>query len=121
MKGGDVIIFRALKALKSIGALDTLNDHGGDDRRRGGCRPATRGRAQSARDAAKARRGDWIRRRRGDPAHCRGRAGCGSTSWKLEVTGVTGHSSQIFGPDLGAGAIYEASRIPTNVPPIGCP
>jgi len=35
----------------------------------------------------------------------------GSVTWTLEVTGVPAHSSQIFQPEVGAGAIYEAARI----------
>ena len=35
----------------------------------------------------------------------------GINSWTLEVTGETGHSSAIFGPDRGSGAVYEAARI----------
>src|SRR6185503_17032066 len=46
----------------------------------------------------------------GNPAHAV-TARRGTTSWRLETTGVTGHSSQVFGADLGAGAIYEAARI----------
>jgi glutamate carboxypeptidase len=38
-----------------------------------------------------------------------GRRGAGS--WTLEVTGETGHSSQIFGEKLGSGAVFEAARI----------
>jgi glutamate carboxypeptidase len=34
-----------------------------------------------------------------------------STTWHLETTGLSGHSSQIFGPRLGYGAIYEMARI----------
>jgi glutamate carboxypeptidase len=34
-----------------------------------------------------------------------------STTWHIETTGVSGHSSQIFGDRLGYGAIYELSRI----------
>ena len=32
-------------------------------------------------------------------------------SWRLETTGLSGHSSQIFGDKLGYGAIYEMARI----------
>ena len=32
-------------------------------------------------------------------------------SWTLTTTGVTAHSGQIFKPEVGAGAVYEASRI----------
>jgi glutamate carboxypeptidase len=35
----------------------------------------------------------------------------GTSSWKLEVTGKTGHSSQIFRAELGYGANYELARI----------
>ncbi len=38
-----------------------------------------------------------------------GRRGAGS--WRLETTGETGHSSQIFSPAMGNGAIFEAARI----------
>jgi len=34
-----------------------------------------------------------------------------STTWHLETTGLSGHSSQIFGDRLGDGAIYELARI----------
>ena len=34
-----------------------------------------------------------------------------STSWTLRTTGQTGHSSGIFAPHLGYGAIYEMARI----------
>ncbi|RMH11106.1 MAG: M20/M25/M40 family metallo-hydrolase, partial [Gemmatimonadetes bacterium] len=37
----------------------------------------------------------------------------GSTGWRLEVTGTPAHSSQLFQPEVGAGAIYEAARILT--------
>jgi glutamate carboxypeptidase len=35
----------------------------------------------------------------------------GATSWHLRVTGTTAHSSQIFQPEVGAGAVFEAARI----------
>ncbi len=34
-----------------------------------------------------------------------------STSWTLKTTGVSGHSSQVFGERLGFGAIYEMARV----------
>jgi glutamate carboxypeptidase len=34
-----------------------------------------------------------------------------STTWHLETSGLSGHSSQIFGQRLGYGAIYEMARI----------
>ena len=38
----------------------------------------------------------------------------GFTGWELRVTGRPAHSSQIFRADIGAGAIYETSRILTS-------
>jgi glutamate carboxypeptidase len=35
----------------------------------------------------------------------------GSSSWTLEVTGLTGHSSGIFNERMGSGAIFEMARI----------
>jgi glutamate carboxypeptidase len=35
----------------------------------------------------------------------------GSMSWEIEVQGATGHSSGIFSSAMGAGSVYEASRI----------
>ena len=37
-----------------------------------------------------------------------------SSGWELTVTGLPAHSSQIFTSKIGAGAIYEASRILTG-------
>jgi glutamate carboxypeptidase len=34
-----------------------------------------------------------------------------STNWAITATGVTGHSSAVFGPVLGYGAAYELARI----------
>ena len=35
----------------------------------------------------------------------------GASTWKLSVSAKTGHSSGIFGDELGSGAIFEAARI----------
>jgi glutamate carboxypeptidase len=35
----------------------------------------------------------------------------GDESWTLRTTGTPAHSSQIFTPEVGAGAVYEASRV----------
>ena len=111
MKGGNVVMLQALKALKAAGVLDPMNIivvMTGDEEAMG--RPLSRARealVQAAKGAAIAigfEDGD------GDPTHAV-TARRGSTGWQLTVTGTTGHSSQVFGSDLGAGAIYEASRI----------
>jgi glutamate carboxypeptidase len=111
MKGGDVIILQALKALRAAGQLDSMNIvvvMTGDEEAPG--RPLSRARAalvEAARGAALAmgfEDGD------GDPAHAVV-ARRGTTSWQLTVTGTPAHSSQVFQPEVGAGAIFEAARI----------
>ena len=111
MKGGDVIIVQALKALKSAGLLASMNitivmtgDEESGGRPLAVAREALVSAAKGAAAAIGFEDGD------GDPAHAVV-ARRGATNWRLDVTGATGHSSQVFGPDLGAGAIYEAARI----------
>lgn len=109
MKGGNVILLQALKALNSAGVLkDTrlivmLTGDEGDSA-----------------DPVEISRGDMVRAaKRSDIAlsfegtvnntATVGRRG--ASSWKLEIEAKTGHSSQIFRDGMGNGAIFEASRI----------
>ena len=111
MKGGDVVMILALQALKSAGLLDRMNVTvvmTGDEEAPG--RPLTVARAALVAAATGASAAIAFEDGDGDPSHAVV-ARRGTTSWELAVTGTTGHSSQVFGPDLGAGAIYEASRI----------
>jgi glutamate carboxypeptidase len=39
----------------------------------------------------------------------------GVNGWTLEVHGETGHSSQVFGEELGSGAVYELRAHPCGV------
>ncbi|MCE7990724.1 MAG: M20 family metallopeptidase [Roseivirga sp.] len=111
MKGGDVIILQSLKALKHAGLLEDMNITvvmTGDEELSG--RPLDKARkvlieaAEWADIALGFENGD------GDPktAIVVRRS---SSGWTLKVTGNAAHSSQIFKPRVGAGAIYEASRI----------
>jgi glutamate carboxypeptidase len=111
MKGGDVIIIQALKALDAAGLLKSLNITvvmTGDEEAAG--RPLARARdalVTAAKGAAAAigfEDGDGL-------AEHIVVARRGSTSWELRVTGTPAHSSQIFRDDIGAGAIFEAARI----------
>ncbi|MEO8698149.1 MAG: M20/M25/M40 family metallo-hydrolase, partial [Acidimicrobiales bacterium] len=111
MKGGDVIIIQALKALSSAGLLKKMNVivvMTGDEEEPG--RPLSKARealvaaARGADVAVGFEDGD------GDPAHAIV-ARRGTTSWQLTVTGMTAHSSQIFSDAFGPGAIFETSRI----------
>jgi glutamate carboxypeptidase len=113
MKGGDVIILYALRALKDAGALDKMNVtvvFDGDEEEAG--TPITLAR-QTLVDAAKgAAYALGFEDGSGDPKTAvASRRGAGS--WNLTTTGLTAHSSQIFTKEYGAGAVYEASRILT--------
>ncbi len=111
MKGGDVIIVQALKALEAAGLLRSMHVvvvMTGDEEEPG--RPLSRARAalvEAARGAAAA-----IGFEDGDGTPERAVvARRGTTSWRLTVTGRPAHSSQVFSEEVGYGAIYEAARI----------
>jgi glutamate carboxypeptidase len=111
MKGGNVIMIQALRALQAAGVLDQLAIRvvlTGDEEKRGtpinlAVAPLIEA-AQWADVAIGFEDGD------GDPktAVISRR---GSTSWQLTVSGKPAHSSQVFRSDIGDGAIYEAARI----------
>ncbi len=113
MKGGDVVILYALKALASIGALDEASivvALTGEEEAPG--MPLS----VSRKDLVEA--GKWadialgfeggVREGEVEYATVARRS---STDWLLEVEGTTGHSSRIFSEELGAGAVFEAARI----------
>ncbi len=111
MKGGNVIIVQALKALDAVGALESMSITvvmTGDEERTGGpldlARAALIEAAEAADFAIAFEDGD------GDPRTAVV-ARRGFTGWELRVTGRPAHSSQIFRDDIGAGAIYEVARI----------
>jgi glutamate carboxypeptidase len=111
MKGGDVIIIQALKALQSAGLLANLNlvvVMTGDEEAAG--RPLTRAREALVSAAKGAAAAIGFEDGDGELGHIVV-ARRGTTSWDLRVTGTPAHSSQIFRDDVGAGAIFEAARI----------
>ena len=111
MKGGDVIILAALKALKAAGALNDMNVivvMTGDEEDAGDPQAAARAALVDAAKGAQYALG--FEDGPGDPRFAV-TARRGTSSWKLQVKGKTGHSSQIFRPDLGYGANYELARI----------
>jgi glutamate carboxypeptidase len=113
MKGGDVVMLLALRALKDAGELDGVQITAvlhGDEEFAG--RPISLSR-KDLREAA-----DWADIAMGfengpDDANAAVTARRGSTDWVLRTSGVTAHSSQLFQPQVGSGAIYEMARILT--------
>jgi glutamate carboxypeptidase len=111
MKGGDVIIIAALKALKAAGVLDDMNlivVMTGDEEDSG--EPQTLARAALVDAAQGAEYALGFEDGPADPKFAV-TARRGTSSWKLSVTAKTGHSSQIFRSDIGYGANYELARI----------
>lgn len=111
MKGGDVVIIEALRALAAAGALDGMSVRvvmTGDEE--------LTGRPIQASRAALTEAADWadvaIAFENGDSdPRTAVISRRGSTSWQLRVAGRAAHSSQIFTDAVGAGAIFEAARI----------
>ncbi|MDZ7631993.1 MAG: M20/M25/M40 family metallo-hydrolase [Gemmatimonadaceae bacterium] len=107
MKGGDVIIVYALKALHATGALRNLNVTvvmTGDEEYPGD--PLVEARAALV-DAA--RQSDLALAFEGGSRSSATIGRRSASGWTLKVTGQQGHSSGVF--RSGYGAIYEAARI----------
>ena len=110
MKGGDVVMIIALQALQAQGLLKDAAITAyftGDEEHAGYPREVSRGdfieRAKKAEVALAFEGANGLR----SVATARR----GASGWKLEVTAKTGHSSGVFTPYAGYGAIYEAARI----------
>lgn len=111
MKGGNVIIIEALRALKAVGqlkAMDITVVMTGDEELSG--RPLTLSKkalidaAEYADIALGFENGDG----KSTTANVSRR---GSIGWTLSIKGKPAHSSQVFREDIGPGAIYEAARV----------
>ena len=111
MKGGNVIIVQALKALKSTGLLASMNIvvvMTGDEEAAG--RPLSQSRAALVKAATGAQVAIGFEDGDGDPKTAV-IARRGTTNWMLRVKGRPAHSSQIFNAENGYGAAFEAARI----------
>ena len=111
MKGGDVIMLYALKALKASGQLDRMSITvvlNGDEEDPG--TPIAQSRKTLIDAGATAQIALGFEDGDGDPRTAVA-ARRGFTGWTLRVKGTPAHSSQIFRDDIGPGAIYEAARI----------
>src|SRR3954465_2019256 len=118
MKGGDVIIVAALRALKQAGVLPKMNVtivyHGDEEDAGAPLTEARRTLLEAARGASAA---IGVEDGPGDP-HLAVISRRGDESWTLRTTGTPAHSSQIFQKEVGAGAgcggagaVYEAARV----------
>jgi glutamate carboxypeptidase len=116
MKGGLVIMLAALRAMQDAGVLDKTEIRivlSGDEERFGApVALARRDLIAAAKESDVAMEFEPSGRVNGvnsqDTVSIGRRS---STTWHLETTGLSGHSSQIFGDRLGYGAIYEQARI----------
>ncbi len=114
MKGGDVIIVEALRALAKLHALDNTSItvvFTGDEEKPGSPLEVTRAELVSA-----AKRSDLalgfegiVKDKEGKDTATIGRRA--SSGWMLTVTGKPAHSSGVFSESSGFGAIYEGARI----------
>jgi glutamate carboxypeptidase len=109
MKGGDVVILAALQALHANGLLrDTrITAYFTGDEERGGKGPESR-----ADFIARAKQADVaLAFETAVDLHTVATARRGSSSWLLKTSGTAAHSSTIFKPAVGYGAVFEAARI----------
>jgi glutamate carboxypeptidase len=111
MKGGNVVIVYALKALHSMGALDGTTITvalTGDEEKPG--RPLSISRrhlSEAGRESDVALGFEAGVRDIGTATVARR----GASGWSLRTTATPAHSSQIFDESYGAGAIFETARI----------
>ncbi|MDE3152911.1 MAG: M20/M25/M40 family metallo-hydrolase [Gemmatimonadota bacterium] len=109
MKGGDVIIVYALKALRDAGLLDGANITAvftGDEESPGMPLALSR---QALRDAAQ--RSDVALAFEAGSQTLASVSRRGASSWLLTVEARQSHSAGVFSRGAGYGAIYEAARI----------
>jgi glutamate carboxypeptidase len=113
MKGGIVVMLAALQAMQTAKALEQTEIRivlSGDEERFGApVELARRDLIAAARQSDVALEFEPSVRLNGQDTISISRRS--STTWHLETTGLSGHSSQIFGDRLGYGAIYELARI----------
>jgi len=113
MKGGLVVMMTTLQAMKAAGALDNTEIRivlSGDEERHGDPISVSRrdmiNAAKQSDLALEFEPGGMVD---GKEAQSIGRRS--AITWKLETSGRSGHSSQIFSERMGDGAIYELARI----------
>jgi glutamate carboxypeptidase len=111
MKGGNVIIVEALRALRQTGVLDQMTVTVmliGDEESSGQPLALARAALREAADAADVALG--FEDGDGNPATAV-IARRGYSGWTLNVAGTPAHSSIIFSEEIGYGAVYEVARV----------
>jgi glutamate carboxypeptidase len=111
MKGGDVIMLQAFKALAAAGVLEKMSItavFSGDEESAG--TPQDLARADLVAAAKKSQYALGFEDGSGDP-HTAVVSRRGAGRWTVTSTGIPAHSSQIFRSDIGDGAIFEAARV----------
>jgi glutamate carboxypeptidase len=114
MKGGDVVVIQALRALQRVGVLDNTSIavlFTGDEENAGNPKSVSRGDMVEL-----ARHSDFALGFEGTLLTADGRATGtvgrrASSFFELNVKGKQGHSSGIFSQAAGYGAVYESARI----------
>jgi glutamate carboxypeptidase len=113
MKGGLAVMLAALDAMKQAGVLEHSEIRvvlSGDEERMGApMQTARHDLIEAAKESDVALEFEPSVRLHGQDTVSIARRS--STTWHIEATGLSGHSSQIFGDRLGYGAIYEMARI----------
>jgi glutamate carboxypeptidase len=113
MKGGIIVILSALKALKSAGALNgsriTVFITGDEESAGEPTEISRKEMVDAGKNSAAALSFEGGVAEHGKDYATTARRG--ATSWELHVHGKTGHSSAIFTPTMGDGAVFELSRI----------
>ena len=110
MKGGDVVILYALKALKEVGVLDDLKlivALIGDEEKSGSPKSISRYHLIEASKRCDIALGFEI----ATSLNAATVARRGASGWRLDVSGKRAHSAGIFNDEVGSGAIFEAARI----------
>jgi glutamate carboxypeptidase len=116
MKGGLVVMLSSLKAMKAAGVLEkaeiTIVLSGDEERHGVPTSISRRDMVEAAKHSDLALEFENASRNGGVGGQDAVRIGRRSaSSWRLETTGKTGHSSGVFGESMGYGAIYEMTRI----------
>ena len=109
MKGGDVVVLAALQALHANGLLQDvrITAYFTGDEERGGEGPEAR-----ADFMARAKQAQVVLAfETAIDRHTVATARRGYSTWQLKTFGTAAHSSTIFKPAVGYGAIYEMARI----------